>query len=355
MSDLREKQEVAISDEAQDYTPAHALMADGRPVGLEREAAEGESPIAVIAAVIANIAIGVVKFIAAAISGSSAMFSEGIHSIVDSGNGLLILLGMKRAERPADKQHPFGHGKELYFWTLVVSILIFALGGGISMWEGVQALREVGPDTKLGDPTMAYIVLAISLVIEGISLTIALRQFNAARGNTPPLQFIKEAKDPSLYTVVLEDSAAETGLVLAFLGLFFGHLLDNPYLDGIAAVAIGVLLASVAIVLLRETKGLLIGEGMNDDEIDEVRALVQADETVESCGRVLTMYMGPHNLVVTVDAGFKPECSAEQILQGIDRIEEAIVTRFPQTETVFIEAEGIKQIRAQGAFSDASA
>ena len=326
--------------------PAHAIMVDGRPLGADREAAEGESPIAVIAAVAANIAIGVVKFIAAAISGSSAMFSEGIHSFVDSGNGLLILLGIKRSERPADIHHPFGNGKELYFWTMMVSILIFALGGGMSIWEGVKAIQSIGPDTKLGDPTMAYIILAISAVIEGVSLSIALRQFNKARGTTKPLDFIREAKDPSLYTVVLEDSAAQSGLIVAFLGVFLGHTFDNPYFDGAAAVLVGLILCTVATILLRETKGLLIGEGLNSSEIEEVRSIVESDEAVEACGRILTMYMGPHSLIVTVDAGFSPDCTAGQVLKAIDRIEAKIVERFPQTETVFIEAEGIKQIHA---------
>ena len=323
------------------------LDMDGRKLGDPREEAEGESTIAVVAAVVANIAIGVVKFIAAAISGSSAMFSEGIHSIVDSGNGLLILLGIKRSERPADVDHPFGHGKELYFWTLVVSILIFALGGGVSIWEGVKSIMEVGPDTKLGDPTMAYIILAISAVIEGVSLSIAIRQFNKARGKTSPIQFIKDAKDPSLFTVVFEDSAAEAGLLVAFLGVFLGHAFNNPYLDGIAAVVVGLILCTVAAILLRETKGLLIGEGLTRSEVNEVRAIVVADPAVEDCGRVLTMYMGPHNLLVTVDASFKTDCTAGQVLQAIDCIEANIVKRFPQTSSVFIEAEGIKQVQAQ--------
>lgn len=333
--------------------PAHAIMVDGRPLGADREAAKGESPVAVIAAVVANIAIGIVKFIAAAISGSSAMFSEGIHSCVDSGNGLLILLGLKRAERPADIQHPFGNGKELYFWTMVVSILIFALGGGMSIWEGVKSIQSITPETRLGDPTMAYIILAISAVIEGISLTIALRQFNRARGTTKPFDFIKEAKDPSLYTVVLEDSAAQAGLVVAFLGVFFGHLFNNPYIDAAAAIVVGLILCTVATILLRETKGLLIGEGMNLRELKQVRDLVEADEAVESCGRILTMYMGPHNLVVTIDANFRPDCTAGQVLQAIDRIEARIVEAFPQTETVFIEAEGIKQVQKHHAAMDA--
>lgn len=308
---------------------------------------QGESRVAVIAAILANIAIGIVKFIASFISGSSAMFSEGVHSIVDSGNGLLVLLGIHRAGKPANIAHPFGHGKELYFWTMVVAIMIFALGGGVSLWEGIQAVREAGTGGELGDPTMAYIVLGISMVIEGVSLTIALKQFNAARGSTPPLQFIREAKDPSLYTVVLEDAAAESGLVLAFLGLFFGHLLNNPYLDGIAAICIGILLAAVAVILLHETKGLLIGEGLNVKELEEVKTLVESDEAVARCGRILSMYMGPDSLVITIDAGFRPTLTSEEILTSIDRIEAGIRRRFPQTKSVFIETENLKTVIAQ--------
>ena len=311
------------------------------------EEPKGESTIAVVAAIAANIAVGIVKFIASAISGSSAMFSEGVHSIVDSGNGLLVLLGIHRAKKPADPTHPFGHGKELYFWTLVVAILIFALGGGVSIWEGVQALQSVGPDTQLGDPTMAYIVLVLAMIIEGSSLTVALKQFNAARGSTPPLQFIKEAKDPSLYTVVLEDTAAETGLLLAFLGLFFGHLLNNPYLDGIAAILIGVLLAGVATILLRETKGLLIGEGMSYEELEVVHEIVEADSAVERCGRILSMYMGPENLVLAIDASFVPERTAADVLAAVDRVEAGIRARFPQAKSVFIEAESLKAVTVQ--------
>jgi len=256
-----------------------------------------------------------------------------------------VLLGIHRAKKPANFTHPFGYGKELYFWMLLVSIMIFALGGGVSMWEGVRAVAEVGPETVLENPTMAYIVLVISMVIEGFSLSVALKQFNAARGKKSPVQFIREAKDPSLYTVVLEDSAAEIGLVIAFLGLFLGHLFNNPYLDGIAAICIGVLLAVVAIILLYQTKGLLVGKGLDRNQLEDVKQMVEADDAIVRCGRILSMYMGPENLVITIDANFDSSKTADEVLAAIDRIETNIKERFPQTNSVFIEAESLKQLR----------
>ena len=324
-----------------DYDEYGVPLPDGQSARVNAEEAHGESPRAVIAAVLANIAIGVVKFIAAAISGSSAMLSEGIHSIVDSGNGLLILFGMKRAERRPDLVHPFGYSHELYFWTLVVAVMIFALGGGVSIYEGISRLMSITPETTLGDPTLNYIIIAISAVIEGISLSVALREFNAARGTTHPMQFIRDAKDPSLFTVVLEDSAAEIGLMLAFLGTLLGQVTGNPYFDGIASVLIGCLLACVAMLLLRETKGLLIGEGMQADELQRVREIVEADPRVTKCGRILSLYMGPHDLLIAIDATFKAETSRDAIDLSIDSIERGIVAEFPQTTRIFIEPEDL--------------
>lgn len=316
-------------------------LPDGQDARVEDEGEHGESPKAVIAAVLANIAIGIVKFIAAFISGSSAMISEGVHSIVDSGNGLLILFGMKRASRKPDLAHPFGYSMELYFWTLVVAVMIFALGGGISIYEGVHRIIEITPDTVLGDPTLNYIIIAISAAIEGVSLSVALREFNAARGDVKPLQFIREAKDPSLFTVVLEDTAAETGLVLAFLGTLLGHVTGNAYFDGIASVLIGVLLACVAIILLRETKGLLIGEGLNGEELKRLARIVEANPNVAKCGRILSLYLGPHDLLVTLDVTFEDTVDRTSIDHTIDSIERAIVAAFPQTTRIFIEPENL--------------
>ena len=200
---------------------------------------------------------------------------------------------------------------------------------------------SITPDTVLGDPTLNYIIIAISAVIEGVSLMVGLREFNAARGDMKPLQFIKEAKDPSLFTVVLEDTAAETGLVLAFLGTLLGHITGNAYFDGIASVLIGVLLACVAIILLRETKGLLIGEGLNGEELKRLARIVEANPNVAKCGRILSLYLGPHDLLVTLDVTFEDTVDRTSIDHTIDSIERAIVAAFPQTTRIFIEPENL--------------
>lgn len=320
-------------------------LPDGQDARIEGDGPKGESPRAIIAAVLANVAIGIVKFIAAFISGSSAMISEGIHSIVDSGNGLLILFGMKRAERKPDLAHPFGYSMELYFWTLIVSVMIFALGGGISIYEGIDRIREITPSTTLGDPTLNYIIIGISAVIEGFSLKVALHEFNEARGSIKPFRFIKEAKDPSLFTVVLEDSAAELGLLLAFIGTFLGHVTGNPYFDGIASVLIGVLLAAVAIVLLRETKGLLIGEGLHPEELERAQAIIESHENVANCGRVLTLYLGPNDLLMTIDVTFAKEMSIGEIDRTVDEVERSLVREFPQATRIFIEPENMRETK----------
>ena len=337
MGDTIDKQQ-----ETPDGRMPAASLPDGQDARTADNQPQGESPKAVIAAVLANIAIGIVKFIAAAISGSSAMLSEGVHSIVDSGNGLLILFGMKRAERRPDLEHPFGYSQELYFWTLVVAVMIFALGGGVSMYEGVSRIMAITPETTLGDPTLNYIIIAVSAVIESISLSVALREFNKARGATGPARFVKEAKDPSLFTVVFEDSAALLGLLFAFLGTLLGQVFGNPYFDGIASVFIGLLLAFVAIILLRETKGLLIGEGLSASELLEVESLVESEPNVVECGRVLSLYLGPHDMLLTIDATFDESSDRNAIDQAIDNIERSIVRAFPQTTRIFIEPENLR-------------
>jgi cation diffusion facilitator family transporter len=303
--------------------------------------AQGSSRIAVVAAIAGNLIIAVIKFIAAAITGSSSMISEGIHSVVDTGNGVLMLLGMKRAMRPADAAHPFGHGKSLYFWTNIVAISIFGIGGGMSVYEGISHIRHVAPGAELGDPLAAYIVLGISLIVEGGSFTVAVRQFLQAKGEAGAWQYIRQAKDPSLYTVVLEDSAAMLGLVFAFLGIFLGHLFQNAYLDGAASIAIGLLLMSVAGILVSRTKGLLLGEGVNPRELAEMKRRVESDPAVQQAGDILTMYLGPQDLLVNMGVCFVEGTTAEQMHEAIRRIEADLKTAFPETNRVYIEAESL--------------
>lgn len=302
----------------------------------------GESKVAVIAAVVGNLIIAIIKFIAAALTGSSAMISEGIHSLVDTGNGGLLLLGMKRAQRPADEGHPFGHGKSLYFWSLVVAVSIFGIGGGMSLYEGIRHIAHVAPGGAMEEaPTAAYIVLGLSLLVEGWSFSVALKAFMKAKGDRGAWQYIREAKDPSTYTVVLEDSAAMAGLVIAFLGVFFGHMFGNPYFDGAASVTIGLLLMAVAFVLAWETKGLLLGEGVDAQTLAAIRQLVESDPAVERAGDILTMYMGPHELLVNLGVSFRRGTTAEEMHESIKRIEAGLSARHPECTRVYIEAESL--------------
>ena len=304
--------------------------------------------IAVVAGMIGNIAVCIVKFVAAFISGSSAMLSEAIHSVVDSCDGVFMLLGLHRANRKPDYLHPFGYGKELYFWTMVVALLVFFMGGGMSLVKGVQSIQETMAGTHvLGDTTLNFIVIVAGMVIEGITLGIGIKQFNAARGDVGPVKFIRDAKDPSLYTVVLEDSAAELGLCFALVSTIVCDVTGNLYFDGVASILIGILLCFVAIILLRETKGLLVGEGMKHQSLDELRDIVEADDRVISCGRILTMYMGPEDLLIAIDATFKTELSAHEVLLTVDDLERRLHARWPQAHSVFIEAESMRSVLRQ--------
>jgi cation diffusion facilitator family transporter len=301
---------------------------------------KGESKVAVVAAVVGNLLVAVSKFVAAALTGSSAMIAEGIHSLVDTGNGGLVLLGMRRADRPADRAHPFGHGKELYFWTLIVAISIFGIGSGMSIYEGVLHLLH---PTTVENPWPNYLVLAIALVIEGSSFWIAMREFNTARGDRPAIEFIRASKDPSLFTIVFEDSAAMAGLLVAFLGVLLGQLTGSPYFDGGASVLIGLILAGVAWLLARETKGLLIGEAAEPAVLAAMRDLVTADAAVAGVGDIRTMYVGPKELLVNLDVEFRTGVDAPGMHASIARIESALKAAYPEVGNVYIEAASLQQ------------
>src|ERR1044072_6996557 len=218
-----------------------------------------ESRTAIVAAMVGNIAIATTKFAAAAFSGSSAMIPEGIHSLVDTGNGGLLLLGIRASRRPPDFDHPFGHGKELYFWSLIVAIAIFAVGCGTSLYEGVTHLISPEP---LGDPFWSYLVLGFAVIFEGTSWVFGWKVFRATKGRRGILEAIHKSKDPATFMVFFEDSAALLGLVIAFCEIFIGHQLNNPYLDGVASIMIGLVLGLISFFLAYESKGLLIGEGV---------------------------------------------------------------------------------------------
>lgn len=294
-----------------------------------------ESRIAVYGAMAANVAIAATKFAVASYTGSSAMLSEAIHSMVDTGNGALLLVGLKLSERPATPEHPFGHGKELYFWSLIVAVLIFGLGGGISMFEGIQHLRE---PPQLKDPTWNYVVLAAAAVFEGASLLIAWREFKRQRGTTPMWEALQASKDPTNYTIVAEDSAALAGLAIAAAGVYFSHRLDMPRLDALASVLIGVLLAGVAVLLIRESRGLLVGEGIKPETARSIRDLVQREPAVRRVGPVLSMYIGAEEALIALDVGFDGATPASEVADTIRRIEQRVRERYPKLRRIYIEA-----------------
>jgi len=296
----------------------------------------GGSKLVVYGAIGANLAIAVAKFTAAFFTGSAAMLSEGIHSLVDSGNGLLILLGLSRATKPATEEHPFGYGKELYFWTMIVAVLIFAVGGGISLYEGWIHIQKPAP---LTDPIWNYWVLGLAVLFEGIACTLAFREFNKTRGDAGFWKALRASRDPAVYAILLEDLAALVGLVIALGGVYFGHLLNNPYFDGGASLAIGVLLIGMAVFMLKETRGLLVGEGIDAATRASLQALAKADPAVQSIRPPLSMYLGPAEAFLALDVRFQQDLTAQQVEDAVGRLEKAIRAKHPEFKRIFVEAE----------------
>ncbi len=301
-----------------------------------------ESRTAIFAAIAGNLAIAATKLIAAFFTGSSAMLSEGIHSLVDTGNGGLLLLGLRKSQKPADANHPFGHGKELYFWSLVVAILIFALGGGMSVYEGVTHLSQA----QLHDPTWNYVVLGFAIVFESFSFYFAYQAFRKEMSGQGVFKTIRASKDPTTFTVLFEDTAALLGLVVAFLGILLGHQLNNPYLDGVASIVIGIILAVVAGFLAFESKGLLIGEGVDPAVLASIRSIAGADPAVEEVRKSLTMHFSPSDVLLTLDIRFKKDLTAEEIATGVERLEKEIRDQHPEIQHIFIEAKSLTKAQA---------
>ncbi|MFV2060574.1 MAG: cation diffusion facilitator family transporter [Gammaproteobacteria bacterium] len=290
----------------------------------------------IYAALIGNFLIACIKFIAASITGSSAMLSEGIHSVVDTGNQILLLYGLKRAKRPADKRFPFGHGKEVYFWSFVVAILIFAVGAGVSIYEGVH--RILNPSV-IENITVNYIVLALAFVFEGAAWLFALREFKLQKGKWGYLEAVHRGKDPSIFLVLFEDSAAMSGLLVAFIGVFLTQVTGILIFDGIASVLIGIILAITAMWLAYETKGLLIGESANADVVSKIEELAKEHHAIEYVNEILTMHMGPDYILVNLSVNFMDAAVADDIELAIDSLDKEIKAVFPKVKRIFIEAE----------------
>lgn len=296
----------------------------------------GSSKKVIYAALAGNSLVAVTKFIAAALTGSSAMLSEGIHSVVDTGNQLLLLLGLHKAKKPADDRFPFGHGKEVYFWSFVVALLIFAVGAGVSLYEGVHHLTHPTPIT---DPFINYIVLGLAILFEGASLYFALTEFSRAKGKWSYLEAVSKGKDPTIFVVLFEDMAAMLGLLVAFFGVLLSQLTGNLIYDGLASIIIGLILGGTAIWLAYETKGLLIGESANAQVVADIRKIVSTYPQVENVNQVLTMHMGPQYILVNLSVDFIDDATALELEQTIARLDAQIKEDWPNVKKVFIEAE----------------
>lgn len=303
-----------------------------------------EKPIVVYAAAAANLGIAVAKFAAAAFTGSSSMLSEGIHSVVDTGNELLLLVGLRRSHRPPDRAHPFGYGKALYFWGLVVAMVIFGMGGGMSVYEGITHLRDGAHGTSTS-PAWNYGVLAVAAVLEGLSFRVALRKFREHTQGRPLWTSFRASKDPSLFIVLAEDAAALVGLLIAFIGILLTQLTGIHVFDGIASLLIGVLLGGVSLLLGRETGGLLVGESASEELIREIERVVRADPSVERMGKPLTMQLGPQEVLVNLAVAFRSNLSGKDLTSAAQLLEKRIREAHPSITRVFLDLEPITKPR----------
>jgi cation diffusion facilitator family transporter len=290
----------------------------------------------IYAALAGNALIAITKFGAAAYTGSSAMLSEAVHSLVDTGNQGLLLYGLKRAGRPADEAHPFGYAGELYFWAFMVAILIFGLGAGVSIYEGIDKIANPHP---LSNPLVNYVVLALAMVFEGVALSVAVREFRKTKGRRGWIEAVRVSKDPTVFTVLFEDTAAMAGLVVAFVGIVLAQGLGMPVFDGAASIAIGVILAVTACLLAYECKSLLIGESASPRVVAGIRARLADIGTIVRVNEVLTMHLGPADVLVNISVDFRDDVPSQQIEAAVSALERDLKRAWPQVTRVFVEAQ----------------
>ncbi|MGE5565339.1 MAG: cation diffusion facilitator family transporter [Parcubacteria group bacterium] len=300
---------------------------------MDAPAAQPDSKLAIYAAAGGNLAIAVSKFVAFFFTGSSALLTEGIHSVVDTGNQGLLMLGLTRAAKPPDAGHPFGHGMELYFWSFVVALMIFALGGAFSVYEGVQKVMEPEPMSR---PWINFLVLGVAIVFEGASFTIAMREHRRRNPVGRFLSTVRRSKDPSLFAVLLEDAAALIGLVFALVGVTAASVLHVPQADGIASVAIGLLLTAVAIFMANETRSLLTGEAAAASVVDDVRRILERDDRVKRVIEVLSLHLGPQEILVGVTIDFRDDLPGGALEKAADELSDRIQDAQPCITRLFL-------------------
>ena len=301
---------------------------------------EGGSRKVIYAAILANLGIAAAKFAVAAITGSAAMLAEGIHSAVDTGNEFLLLIGERNSAKPADKSHPFGYGKALYFWALLVALSVFSLGGGLSIYHGISALRHPEP---MQDPMWNYIVLGVSACFEGYSWNVSRRELNKRRKPGASLwQTVHASKDASVFTVFIEDTAALAGLAIAAVGITLGYVFDSPYFDPAASILIGLLLVGAAFALARETGGLLVGEGIGADATRRVCRILAADPSIEHVGQVQSMQLGPDEVLLTAAVRFNRGMRIDEVEGAIERLEKAVAAAYPAIRHIYFESGALR-------------
>lgn len=299
----------------------------------------GSSKKAIYAALLGNSLIAVTKFAAAAYTGSAAMLSEGIHSLVDTGNQVLLLFGIRQSAKPPSENFPFGHGKEIYFWCFIVAMLIFALGGTASIYQGILHLNAHEP---IKNVMINYAVLSLALVFEFGALYVALKEFNLSRGDRSVLAAVRDGKDPTLFVVVFEDSAALLGLLIALIGLVLFQLTGNMIFDALASIAIGIVLILTAFWLAKESKGLLIGESANADVRNAIHELLVKEQRIDDINEIVTLHMGPNFVIATISVDFSSNLTADQVEAAVTEINAQIKQIDPRLRRVFIEAESVE-------------
>jgi cation diffusion facilitator family transporter len=300
--------------------------------------AAGNSKPVVIAAFAGNTLVAITKFIAAWWTGSSAMLSEAIHSLVDTSNQVLLLYGLKRAERPPDASHPLGYGREIYFWSFIVALLMFTIGAGVTLYEGIQHIRD---PQAIVDAHVSYIVLACAAIFEGISWLVALREFSKSKGDLGYYEAMRHSKDPPTFIVLFEDSAALLGLLIAFLGTFAADQLGMPILDGLASIGISVLLAGTALVLARESKGLLLGETASRETRDAILAIVQKLDGIERVQIIFTVHLAPEQVVIALRLEFRDDLKAPDIEKLAAELERRIHDARPDVIAIFVKPQPV--------------